>query len=145
MNKSTSTRRAYSPVISALILSTVVLVVGGGVWAFSQGAMRIIADDYAENLMNMTDTISERFIIEQVMYNSEMSTLHVWVFNYGNVDIDIKVRIGDVTYSENWIHIASGEMVAIDPIDIIVNTGDELNVNTFSRRNNNAYYRYLVP
>ena len=146
--KRNSRSRAFSPVISAVILSTVVLVVGGAVWAFSQGAMTITAEDYVEAVINMTDTISERFIVEHVSNNSVGSLLYVWVFNYGDVDIDIKVNVGSIIYPENsndWIAVASGEMVPIDPIEVILTKGEELNIKTCSRRGNNAYYRYLVP
>ena len=146
--KRNSRSRAFSPVISAVILSTVVLVVGGAVWAFSQGAMTITAEDYVEAVINMTDTISERFIVEHVSNNSVGSLLYVWVFNYGDVDIDIKVNVGSIIYPENsndWISLASGEMVPIDPIEVILTKGEELNIKTCSRRGNNAYYRYLVP
>ena len=137
-----SDRRAYSPVIAAVILSAVVMSVGGVVWFFSQGSMTITSEDYAESLMNMTDVISERFIVEHVSYDG--THLHVWVFNYGDVDIEIKVQIGDVTYSENWIDVASGEMKPMDPIEFTAIAGDILNIRTYSWRGNNAYYRYLV-
>lgn len=142
-----SSRRAYSPVIAAVILSAVVMSVGGAVWFFSQGSMTITAEDYAEEIIDMTDTICERFIIEHVSNNSDGSLLYVWVFNYGDVDIDIKVNVGTITYpadSDDWIAVASGEMVPIDPIGITLTKGEELNIRTYSRRGNNAYYRYLV-
>ena len=135
-------RRAYSPVIAAIILSATVLSVGGVVWVFSQGSMTITAEDYAESLLDMTDVISERFIVEHVNYNG--THLHVWVFNYGDVDIEIKVNVGNMTYPENWIDIASGEMIPISPIDFTAITGEILNIRTYSGRGNNAYYRYLV-
>jgi len=110
--------------------------------------MTITAEDYVEAVINMTDTISERFIVEHVSNNSVGSLLYVWVFNYGDVDIDIKVNVGSIIYPENsndWIAVASGEMVPIDPIEVILTKGEELNIKTCSRRGNNAYYRYLVP
>lgn len=128
--------------ISAVILSATVMAVGGAVWFFSQGSMTITAEDYAESLMNMTDVISERFIVEHVSYDGNY--LHVWVFNYGDIDIEIKVQVGDVTYSESWIDVASGEMKPMDPIEFTAITGDILNIRTFSRRGNDANYRHFV-
>ncbi|MCW4050436.1 MAG: hypothetical protein NWE89_11950, partial [Candidatus Bathyarchaeota archaeon] len=75
--KSTSRSRALSAVISAIILSAVVMAVGGAIWAFSQGAMTITAEDYAEAVINMTDVISERFIIEMVSYDKPRVTAEV--------------------------------------------------------------------
>ncbi|MBA7637872.1 hypothetical protein ES703_45521 [subsurface metagenome] len=136
-----SRRRAFSQVISAVILSAVVLSVGGVVWFFSQGVMTITSEDYAESLMNMTDVISERFIVEHVSYNG--THLHIWVFNYGDVDIEIKAQIGDVT-SENWIDVALGEMMPINAIELTAITGEILDITTYTGRGNNAYYRYFV-
>ena len=145
--KRTSRSRAFSAVISVVILSAVVMAVGGAIWAFSQGTMTITAEDYAEGVINMTDTICERFIIEHVSNDTDGNFLNVWVFNYGDVDIDIKVNVGTITYPPNsntWIPVASGEMIQIDPIEITLTKGEELNIKTYSRRGNNAHYRYLV-
>ena len=137
--KRTCGRRAYSPVISALILSAVVLAVGGAIWAYSQGAMTITAEDYAEAVINMTDTISERFIIEHVSYDG--TDLHIWVYNYGDVNIEVKV-----TYPENdndWEKVVSGDLKKIDIAYAI--SGTEVGINVKSRRDNDVYYRYFVP
>ena len=143
MNTSSTMRRAFSSVISALILSVVILTVGGALWMFSQGAMTITSENYAEDLMELTDTISERFIIEHTIYNE--THLFVWIFNYGDVDIEVKVNVGNVTYPENWIEMGSKEMKSVDPFEFNASTGDDLNIRTYSRRGNNAYYRLLVP
>jgi len=140
--KSTYSRRAVSTVLSALLLSAVVIAVGGAIWAFSQGAMTITAEDYVENVINMTETISERFIIEQVSYDG--MNLHVWVYNYGDVDIEFKIQVGEVTYTD-WDDLASKDMVPVDPIGLTASPGDELNIKAYSRRGNNAYYRFIVP
>lgn len=145
-------RRAISPVISALILSAVVLTVGGVVWTFSQGAMTISAEDYAESVIDMTETISERFIIEHVYYEyvDEVPELYVFVYNYGTVDIEVKVEVKGGTYpaaEETWIEIPSKEMIPFPTIDLgtIPSSKEELNIRIYTRRENNAYYRYLVP
>ena len=97
--------------------------------------------------MNLTDTITERFIIEHVYYDETLERLFIWVFNYGDVDIEVKIQVGDDIYSDDFIELASGEMVPIVPIDLIPDPtqGDELSIKAFSRRGNNDYYRYLVP
>ena len=219
--KSTCSRRALSTVISALILSAVTLAVGGSVWAFSQGAMTITAQNYAEAVINMTDTISERFIIEMVSYESVILTpeqietgdgattvfnldnfpvfpgsetiyletaaqpdddtvytlvdetgvitfvaapatgvaitsdykyiinpLNVWIFNYGTVDIEVKVQVKDITYpyaEDEWIKIPSMNMVPFPPITLGIISKEELNVKAYTKRGNNAFYRFIVP
>jgi len=138
-----SRSRAFSPVISAIILSTVVLAVGGAVWAFSQGAMTITAGDYAESVINMTDTISERFIVEHVAYGDQ--ELKVWIYNYGDVDIEVKIQVGSVTHPEEWIEITAGGFAALEPLSYSAESGKELVIRAYTRRENNVYYRYLVP
>ena len=108
--------------------------------------MTITAEDYAESVIDMTEIISERFIIEHVGYVSGFSELHVWVFNYGDVDIEFKVEVGDETWpdgSNNWRSLASKEM---DSVSLkVFSSEDELNIKVYSRRGNNAYYRFIVP
>ncbi len=141
--KSRYRRRAFSQVISALILSAVVLAVGGAVWAFSQGAMTLVAEDYVEDVIELTDIISERFIIEQVGYVS--SELSVWVFNYGDVDIEFKVEIGVDTWPEDWKGLASKDMVRVGLGVFSPASGVELNIKAYSQRSNDAFYRFIVP
>ena len=104
--------------------------------------MTITAEDYAESVINMTDTISERFIIEQVCYDS--GYLYVWVYNYGNVDIEFKIQVGEVTYT-NWDDLASKDMKPVDQILFTASPGDELNIKAYSRRGNDVYYRFVIP
>jgi len=142
--KSASRNRAFSLVISAVILSAVVIAVGSVIWAFSQGAMTITAEDYAESLVNMTDVISERFIVEHVANDS--SNIFVWVYNYGEVDIVIDVYIDIDGGSSNSIldvGVDSQGLVKVN-IPLSFDSGDEVAVKVVSRRGNNAYYRYLV-
>jgi flagellin-like protein len=138
-------RRAFSPVIAAIILSAVVIAIGGAVWAFSQGTMTIIAEDYAESVINMTDTISERFIVEHVAYTRP--NLRVWIFNYGNVDIEVKIEVGGVIHPQNWIKMMAGGFKEVVPTLSYPTAvdGKELVIRAYTKRGNNAYYRYLVP
>ena len=143
--ESTSRSRAFSLVISAVILSAVVMAVGGVIWAFSQGAMTITAEDYAEAMINMTDTISERFIIEHV--NHSVTEISVWIYNYGDVDISIKIQYEAITEpagSDNWIEVASKDLKHFKIMGFD-SASRELNIKVYSKRGNNAFYRYLVP
>jgi len=137
--ESTSRSRAFSPVISAVILSAVVLAVGGAIWAFSQGAMTITAEDYAEAVVNTTDTVCERFIIEHAYYNG--SHLFIWIFNYGDIDIEV-----NVTYPDNSIGWREVSSKHLEEISFEFDLGDEteVRIKVESRRENTAYYRYFV-
>ncbi len=147
-------RKAISPVISALILSAAVLSVGGAVWAFSQGAMTMSSERYAESVINMSETISERFIIEHVYYEEitvpELDTvLHVFVYNYGSVDIEVKIQVENegviVIQYGDLIPIMAGGFKELDPISYTATTGDNLVITAYTRRENSVYYRYIVP
>jgi len=138
----TSRSRATSPVIAAVIMSAVVLAIGSVIWAFSQGAMTITAEDYAEAVVNMTDTICERFIIEHVSYDDVNYILRIWVFNYGDINIEV-----NVTYPDNsvgWIEVSSKHL---EEISFGFDPGSEIEVGikVESRRENDVYYRYFVP
>jgi len=213
-----------------MMLSVVVLAVGGAIWSFSQGAMTITAEDYAEDVIEMTDVISERFIIEMVWYDAAPITidvmaepvgagdgvetvfsldyfpvvsdetiylddglggdpvaqpydgtvytlvddtgvitfvdppgsevaitadydyltnqLNVWIFNYGPVDIEVKVQLKDITCpaaEDEWIEIPSKDMVPFPTINLSANVGEELNIIAYTKRGNDAYYKYIVP
>jgi len=122
------------------------MAVGGGIWAFSQDAMTITSEEYAETVIAMIDTISERFIIEHAYHDGE--NISIFVFNYGEVDIEVKVNVKDLTYpsdQDSWIEIPSKEMVPFPLIDLDVNPGETLDIKVYTRRGNNAFYRYLVP
>jgi len=142
--RSASRSRAFSPVISVVILSAVVMSVGGVIWFFSQGSMTITAEDYAEGVLNMTDVISERFIVEHVANN--ISHISVWVYNYGEVGIVIDVYIDIDGGSSNSFLDESVDTQGLVKVDIALsfNSGDEVAVKAVSRRGNNAYYKYLV-
>ena len=138
--RSASRSRAFSPVISVVIISAIVIAIGGAIWAFSQGAMTITAEDYAEAVINMTDTICERFIIEHV--NNSLTELSIWIYNYGDVDIEV-----NVTYPENtngWEKVFSEELKRID-IEYVAVSGTEVGIKVESRRENDVYYRYFAP
>lgn len=148
MHTSTSRRRAFSPVISALILSAVVLAVGGAIWAFSQGATTVIAGDYVDGIANLMEVISERFIIEHVSYDDINDILHVWVYNYGDVNIEVKVNVEIVTEpesSDEWIEVISKDLKHVQLMDFSATSGNELNIKVYSRRDRHVYYRFLTP
>ena len=145
-------KKAISPVLSALILTATVLTIGAAVWTYSQSAMTINAEYYAESVINMTDTISERFIIEHIYYECvvEVPELNVFVYNYGTVDIEVKAEVNGVTYPDDekvWLKIPSKEMECYPTIDLGTppDSDDELNIKIYTRRENNVYYRYQVP
>ena len=116
--------------------------------------MTITSEDYAESVINMTETISERFIIEHVYYKDvdPVQELHVFVYNYGSVDIQVKLDVDKdgvvVTYPEDpnvWIPIMAGGFEELTLPGYPATSGNNLVIRIYTWRENSVYYRYLVP
>jgi flagellin-like protein len=151
-------KRGLSPVIATIILSAVVIAIGGAIWSYSQGASTVIANSYVNDTLELLNEVTERFAVEHVSNNTEGSILHVWVYNYGEVDIVIDVYANathfnettstfNSTFSANYTtSITAGILVLIE-IDFSsynLFPSDEVAVKVHSRRQNNAYYKYYV-
>lgn len=128
-----------------MILTTVVLVIGGSIWFFSNNASTIIADQYVDGIIDIMDEISERFTVELVGYDG-VDQLRVCVYNYGEVDVkvDIYAVSGLVSDSSFGNEIMSGEIfdvcIVLDGI-----SGEVVTIKVVSRRGNYAHYKYLAP
>ena len=141
-------KKALTPVIATMILSAVVIAVGGAIWSFAQGAATVIAADYIDETFDLLDEVTERFTIEHVSNNSAGSTLMIWIFNYGDVDIVVDVYVNTTTYftfTLEW-EIESEEVVRVD-VDLSsspLSRGQEVSIKAHSRRQNNDYYKYYT-
>ena len=74
--------------------------------------------------------------------------LHVYVYNYGPVDIEVKVEVnGETDTDAEWLEIPSKEMKLYPTIVLqsIPLQDEVLNIKAYTRRENNVYYRYIVP
>jgi hypothetical protein len=140
-------RKALSPVISSLILSAAVIAIGGGIWSYSAGAATVIADSYVNDTMELVNEVTERFVVEHVTIDAEKDTLSVWVYNYGSqkINVDVYVKDGEtVIGSTPGTVIDKGDTSEII-IDISVQVpGNQLAIQVYSRRQNNAYKTYYV-
>lgn len=142
-------KRGITPVISNIILAAVVIAVGGAVWSFAQGASGTISSSYVDDVLELVSDVTERFTVEYISNNTDCSILHIWLFNYGSVNVttDVYVSTNDTTYSSdpnNPYFIGSGEYVCAN-ITVSVQSGEVLTIKVHSRRQNNAYASYLVP
>jgi hypothetical protein len=141
-------RAALSEVISSIILSGVVLAVGGALWSYSLGATTVIAENYAEGTLNLVDEITERFTVEWVASSTNGETLTIWVFNYGNVDIevDVYVRVNADTSKSvlgTTITLGSYEEIPFSFVGDALEGGDIVSIQVYSRRQNVVYYTYF--
>ena len=142
-------KRGVSPVISAIIMSAVVLTVGGSIWYFAQSAATVIAEDYIDDILTLRDEATERYTVEHVANNSDCTELYLWIYNYGdvNITVDAYAFIGNTTYSTNLTSpstIGKNEIIRVS-ITITAQSGDEIAIKVHSRSQNNAYSTYIVP
>ena len=147
-------RRALSPVIATIILSAVVISIGGAIWSYASGASTVIANNYVNGTMDLKNEIVERFIVEHATNTSDGSNMSIWVYNYGDVDIIVDVyanatHVNSSTYSfcSNLTNtVTSGSLVEIEIhfTSGALEPGDTVAVKVHSRRQNNAYYKYYV-
>ena len=144
-----SKRRGLSPVIATIILSGVVLAVGGAVWSFSLGAAANVSEDYVNDTLDMVNEVIERFTVEHVSYDSTSDTLNVWVYNYGDVKVRVDLYADSDTETsstfDTLIETQTTELIAIDFSGDPLESNDEVSIKVYSRRQNFAYYTYYVP
>ncbi|MCJ7635547.1 hypothetical protein MUP77_24555 [Candidatus Bathyarchaeota archaeon] len=123
-------RRGISPVISAIILSAVVIAVGGSVWSYSQGASISVSKDYVKGVFSLLDEVVERFTVENVYYNNVSKTLNIWVYNFGKIDIvaDVYANVDVSPLGQNSNNpIVSKQLARID-ISLNILKGNEVTI-----------------
>jgi len=146
MKRSGHKNKALTPVISTMILSAVVIAVGGAIWSYAQGASIVTANIYINETFTLLDEVTERFTIEHVSNSSNGITLNVWIFNYGDVDIVVDVYVNSTTYFTLESEIEAEEVVRVD-VDLSsspLTRGQEVSIKAHSRRQNNDYYTYYT-
>lgn len=151
MNKSLlKNKKAVSSVVSSIILCASVLVIGTTVWGFACSAGMVLQKDYYREVSKEIDSLRERFIIENVAYDNSTgnNTIHVWVYNYGDVEIEIDVyalRSGEVIGGNlTGIVISSNKIEVVTLTPESIQSGDDLVIKAVSRRGNVAYETYRV-
>jgi hypothetical protein len=140
-------RKGLTPVIATIILSGVVLIVGISAWTLTYSISSGLQTSYYEGVESQVETVSERFTVEKIGYDNATKTLHVWIYNYGEVDIeaDLYVR-GDAEGSNlGPTSMSRGAFAAITvSFEDFLSPGSELVVEVISRRQNIVYQTYIV-
>ena len=143
-------RRALSPVIATVILSGVVLAIGGAIWSYSLGAATVTADVYVSDTLALLYEMQERFDVEHVVYDSTNEVLKVWVYNYGgvNVTVDVYVTLNSTVVESTQnrlIEAYNTTKVEVDFSACPLQSQDQVAIKVYSRRQNIAYQTYYVP
>jgi hypothetical protein len=139
-------RYALSSVVSSIILSATVLVVGGAVWSYAKGASSVIATQYHTESMDLVKQVQERFMVEHV--TNTLTSLTVYVYNYGDVDVEVDIYAinGSMSYHTDFNNPLSvqSKSSAYATIDMPCDLGDIISVKIYSRRQNIVYYTYIA-
>jgi flagellin-like protein len=144
-------KRGLSPVISSVILTAAVLVIGVSVWTFATGSSAVIQESYCDEVIESAEKVQERFCIENMGLDQASNTVTVWVLNYGPIDLTIDaVRVtGGSNVSSHAVDVVIpiGEVVRIDvtPSEVSLLDGLSLSLEVISRRGNKAYDSILIP
>lgn len=145
-------RRGISPVISSVILSAVVIVIGASVWSVTHSAASVMQNDYYEGVMESVETIKERFYIENIGYsNSSGPKLKIWIYNYGEMDIVIElIRLkgaGNISTQLVGLSLSVREIIGIDVTssEFSLTSGLSVSIEVKSLRGNKAYASILIP
>ena len=138
-------RKALSPVIASIILCATVLAIGVSTWSFSYSMTTVLESNYYEGVKVQIDAVGERFTVEHIAYTSSEEKLHVWVYNYGDVDITVDVYVrGDVEGSNSTgTFVAWGDTVKVD-VSLNAEAGYELSITVMSRRQNFVYATHVI-
>ena len=141
-----------SPIISSVLLSAVVLVIGASVWSVTHSASSVLQNNYYEGVMESVENIKERFYIENIGYiNSSEPKLKIWIYNYGEMDIVIEfIRLkgaGKISTQLVGIPLPVGEIIGIDvsSSEFSLTSGLSVSIEVKSLRGNKAYASILIP
>jgi hypothetical protein len=144
-------RKALSPVIASIILCAAVLMIGLSAWSYTYSVSAFLQTSYYEGVTKPIDAISERFAVEHIAYDNSSNILYVWVYNYGEVNIEVDVYVMGDADGKNF-SVTATPIPHFETLEIVVplesenlTAGDELVVEVVSRRQNIVYQTYRVP
>jgi len=144
-------RAALSEVVSTVILAGVMLAIGGMLWSYSLGAASVTADVYVSDTLKLLYEMQERFTVEHVYYNSINNMLYLWIYNYGDVDVTVDVYVNTTSaYELSDNHLIEAHDFTYPPVEFDFSSNplssyEQVAIKVYSRRQNVAYKRYIVP
>ncbi len=148
-------RRGMTSVLTMILMCAVVISIGVSVWGFASSAATIMRSDYFDEVMESVYKIKERFRIENIAVNMTAApSIQVWVFNYGESEVNITtIQIsggGNESYyyiPSNETELSPGEFWRFNvPQDTVVfRKGLNIAVRVESSRENKAYENMQLP
>ena len=106
-------RRALSPVISSIIMASVVIALSFGVLAWSQ----FRTSDYAENYTETTDAeiakLKERLTVVYISHNGSSGNIKIYLLNCGAID-DVKIESVRIKNDTGYNELFTGTLTPQD-------------------------------
>lgn len=139
-------RKGFSPVISSMILTSAVIIIGSILWAYSRSATVVMTNSYVDETFMTLDNLIERFTIEKIYYNDTDKKMILYIYNYGDIPITLDIYINSSNGSgfsslDNNVDQQSLQRVEI-PVD--VSSGSILSIKCHTRRSNDVVAKYYV-
>jgi hypothetical protein len=128
-----------------------VLVIGATVWGVATGASTVIQNNYYEEVMESVEKVKERFVIENIGVDDDLTELRIWVFNYGPIDLTIDlIRVtggNNISSHSDSIAVSASEikLITLEPTQISLLRGLSITVELRSSRGNKVYDSIRVP
>ena len=110
MVKGLPKRRGVSDIVANLLMAVVVLSVGLSIYLYSQTFFQTMTGFMGEAIQEHELVLYERFMVTRVDFNSSApDTVTVWVFNYGEVGVEVKAVFINGELNEVDEYIPQGE------------------------------------
>ena len=147
-------RKGLSSVLTSILMVAVVISIGISVWGLTHSAATVMRSDYYDDVMESVYKIKERFRIENIGVNiTSANSLNIWVFNYGECDVNITnfkiTGVGNETYyyPPNGTLLSSGEFHRFDIVqeEVPLSKGHKISVRVESEMENKAYDEIQIP
>jgi archaellum component FlaF (FlaF/FlaG flagellin family) len=139
-------RKGYSSVISSMILTSAVIIIGSILWAYSQSATVVMTNSYLDETFSTLNNLIERFTIEKIYYNDTDKKMILYIYNYGDISITLDIYINSsngsaFSSSDNNVDRQCLQRIEI-PVD--VSSGSVLSIKCHTRRSNDVLAKYYV-
>jgi hypothetical protein len=112
-------KRGLSPIFATMILATIIIVFGTVAYYYSSNLTSSATNSFTNSMSSSQQSISERIGFENVLYNSSLRTLTVYIINCGSAN---NLQINSVFIYDNDHNIvgqpfSDAQISLLQPID----------------------------
>jgi len=99
-------KRAMSNVISATILTGVVIALSLSMFSWAQGRTSVYNNEYRETVDAETAKLKEKLVFEHVFYGNPSCNISVYLLNCGTID-DVEIKSVYIIKGSSWLEAFS--------------------------------------